>query len=59
MIAAECSRQPQARLTRVLDVLGIARSVWYAKPVVERKKPERKPKGVPEELARTSSGVDA
>lgn len=39
------------RLNRVLGALGIARSVWYAKPVVEPKRPGRKPKGVPEELA--------
>jgi HTH-like domain len=51
MISAECSRHPQARLTWVLSILGLARSVWYAKPVAERKEPGRKPKGVSEELA--------
>jgi hypothetical protein len=49
--AAECSRHPQARLTWVLSILGLARSVWYAKPLAERKEPGRKPKGVSEELA--------
>ncbi|MGH8655650.1 MAG: transposase [Gammaproteobacteria bacterium] len=51
MIAEECALCPQARLNRVLGVLGIARSVWYAKPVGEPRKPGRKSKGVPEELA--------
>ncbi|MGH8653001.1 MAG: transposase, partial [Gammaproteobacteria bacterium] len=51
LIAEECALCPQARLNRVLEVLGIARSVWYAKPVVEPRKPGRKPKEVPDELA--------
>lgn len=51
MITAECSRQPQARLNRVLGALGIARSVWYGKSVAEPKRPGRKPKGVAEALA--------
>lgn len=42
---------PAARLNGVLGALGIARSVWYAKPVGEPKKPGRKPRGIPEALA--------
>ncbi|MGH8532007.1 MAG: transposase [Gammaproteobacteria bacterium] len=51
LIAEECALCPPARLSRVLGILGIARSVWYAKPVGEPRKPGRKSKGVPEELA--------
>jgi transposase InsO family protein len=35
----------------VLAELGIARSVWYAKPAPEPQKPGRKPKDVPAEIA--------
>lgn len=51
MVAEECRGHAPVRLNGVLGALGIARSVWYAKPVVEPKRPGRKPKGVPEELA--------
>ena len=36
------SERPTARLTRVLDGLGLARSSWYEKP-----RPQREPKGPP------------
>jgi len=42
---------PGARLNRVLRALGVARSVWYARPSGEPKRPGRKPKAVPEALA--------
>jgi transposase len=42
---------PAPRLNRVLKWLGITRSVWYARRKEEPKKPGRRPKPVPEELA--------
>lgn len=51
MIITECQAVPALRLNGLLRALGIARSVWYAKPVTEPGKPGRKPKGVPEEIA--------
>ena len=52
MLTQGCAAvQPPARLSRVLRALGIARSVWYAKPAEQRQRPGRKPKPVPEELA--------
>jgi putative transposase len=52
MIRSECATsRPSARLERVLVALGIARSVWYAKPNLEPAKPGRKPKAVAEALA--------
>jgi hypothetical protein len=42
---------PAPRLNRLLKWLGIKRSVWYARRAEEPKKPGRKPKLVPEELA--------
>jgi hypothetical protein len=47
------------RLARVLKALGIARSVWYARPKEQCQRPGRKPRPVPEairELARRYSG---
>jgi transposase InsO family protein len=41
----------------VLAALGIARSVWYARQEGEAKKPGRKPKPVPEELAQAIRGL--
>src|SRR3972149_6769459 len=38
------------RRHRVLAALGIARSVWYARPAREPRKPGRRPKSVSEEL---------
>jgi transposase InsO family protein len=46
-----CTVAPVVRLNRVLEALGIARSVWYARKKREPSKPGRKPKPVPEELA--------
>lgn len=52
MINQDCESAPSpVRLSRVLAALGIARSVWYAPEKGEAKKPGRKPKPVPEELA--------
>jgi len=47
-------QRPQARLTRVLDALGIARSSWYRKPVPEdqRKRPGPARKPLPQEVVR-------
>jgi len=51
MVSQECRVGKALRLNRVLGALGIARSVWYARPVAEPKKPGRKPKEVAEPLA--------
>jgi putative transposase len=52
MVREGCgAMQPPARLARVLKALGVSRSVWYAKPAADPKKPGRKPKPVPEALA--------
>lgn len=51
MVEEACEASSAVRLSGVLGALGIARSVWYAKPVGEPKKPGRKPRGVPEGLA--------
>lgn len=51
MITTACEGSPGARLHRVLEALGIARSVWYARKKRDPKKPGRTPKAVPEELA--------
>jgi putative transposase len=44
-------RQPAVRLAKLLEQLGVACSSWYANPTVDPKRPGRKPKGVPQELA--------
>ena len=51
MITTACEETPQMRLSRVLEALGVARSVWYARRKSEPKRPGRKPKPVPEALA--------
>ncbi len=51
MIAAQCAATPGARLNRVLKALGVARSTWYGRKKEVPKKPGRKRKPVPEELA--------
>ena len=51
MIIAACTAAPGVRLSRVLKVLGIARSVWYARAKEAPKPPGRKPQPVPEGLA--------
>jgi hypothetical protein len=52
MVTHGCgAMQPPVRLSRVLKALGISRSVWYAKPTENPKKPGRKPKPVPEALS--------
>ena len=51
MVTTSCQRTPQARLSRVLKALGVARSVWYARRHSEPKRPGRKRKPVPEALA--------
>lgn len=43
--------KPQPRLNRVLKALGVGRTAWYERQKGEPKKPGRKPKPVPEELA--------
>ena len=47
-------RQGQARLTRVLDALGIAWSSWYCRPMpqAERRRPGPAPKPVPAHVER-------
>lgn len=49
--AQETAPPPAPRLNRLLKWLGITRSVWYARRKEEPKKPGRKAKPVPEELA--------
>ncbi|MGQ0569983.1 MAG: transposase [Armatimonadota bacterium] len=51
MVTQASQAIPAVRLSRVLAALGIARSVWYAKPAPAPRPPGRKPKGVPEALA--------
>jgi putative transposase len=52
MVQEGCgAARPAVRLSRVLQALGISRSVWYAKQAENPKKPGRKPKAVPEALA--------
>ena len=51
MITTACEAMPGVRLNRVLKALGIACSVWYARKKRDPKRPGRKPKPVPEELA--------
>ena len=52
MVVEHCkTAKPRARLSRVLQALGIARSVWYAKPASVPKKPGPRPKPIPEALA--------
>ena len=51
MIATAVADLPGARLSRVLDALGISRSVWYARRKREPRCPGRKPKPIPEALA--------
>jgi putative transposase len=51
LVTEACAANPVVRLCGVLKALGIARSVWYARRAGEPKKPGRKPKPVPEELA--------
>ncbi|MGD2076626.1 MAG: IS3 family transposase [Gammaproteobacteria bacterium] len=54
MVTQGCeAAQPPVRLSRVLKALGIARSVWYARPKEQRQRPGRKPRPVPEALAAT------
>lgn len=52
MITTACTEDPRARLSQVLRWLGIARSVWYARKKRDPKRPGRKPKPVPEALAK-------
>lgn len=52
MVTEACAAAPQVRLSRVLRALGIARSSWYGRRSGEPKKPGRKPRPIPEELAR-------
>ena len=49
-VVGELARHPAARLTRVLRALRVPTSVWYHRPVEERKSPGPKPKLVPEYL---------
>jgi transposase InsO family protein len=52
MVKEACDpKQPLVRLSKLLRHLSIACSTWYANPAAEPKRPGRKPKGVPEELA--------
>ncbi len=51
MVGQAWQGSPGVRLHRVLAALGIARSVWYARPAREPRKPGRRPKSVPERLA--------
>ena len=52
MVTEERKTSPEARLTRVLDGLGLAGSSWYArpKPAAERKRPGPAPQPVPPEV---------
>ena len=49
-VADELARCPRARVTRVLRALRVPASVWYHRPVSERKPPGPKRKPVPEHL---------
>lgn len=42
---------PEARLNRVLELLGVARSVWYARQKADPQRPGRKRTPIPEALA--------
>jgi putative transposase len=49
-VADELARCPRARVTRVLRALRVPASVWYHRPVAERKSPGPKRKPIPEEV---------
>ena len=53
-VETDLTRTPQARRTRVLDALGIARSSWYHRPVspADRRRPGPAPKPVPAHVER-------
>ena len=51
MVTTACAATPGVRLSRVLKALGVARSVWYACKTGDPKKPGRRPKAAPAELA--------
>ena len=51
MVTSACQQTPQMRLSRVLEALGVTRSVWYAHRKSELRRPGRKPRAVPETLA--------
>ena len=53
--AQETASPPEPRLNHLLRWLGITRSVWYARRKDEPKKPGRKPKPVPEDVAESIS----
>jgi len=49
-VEAELARHPEARVTKVLHALRVPTSVWYQRPVEERRKPGPEPKAIPEQL---------
>ena len=49
-VEGELARHPEARVTRVLHALRVPASVWYYRPVEERRTPGPKPKGIPERV---------
>ena len=51
MVTSACEQTPRVRLSRVLEALGVARSVWYARRKNEPRRPGRKRRAVPEALA--------
>jgi transposase InsO family protein len=51
MIVEAREAQPALRIKQVLGWLGIRRSAWYTRPVLDPKRPGRKPKPIGPELA--------
>jgi putative transposase len=49
-VTEELARCPEARVTKVLRALGVPTSVWYHRPVEERKPPGPKRRPVPEHV---------
>jgi len=47
-VEGELARHREARVTRVLRALRVPSSVWYYRPLEERRKPGPKPKPIPE-----------
>ena len=57
MVTTACEPTRQIRLSRVLEALGVARSVWYARRKREPRRPCRKRRAVPEVLAEKMGAV--
>jgi hypothetical protein len=51
VVQAQTTAKPPPRLNHLLKWLGVSRSVWYARRKDEPKKPGRRAKPVPEDIA--------